>query len=67
MCVPACMYACVHTRAVRNQKAWDPLELELRVVSRQGTGTTLGSSRRALNTLLSLLFSLALRDFKIFF
>lgn len=67
MCVPACLYARVHTRAVRNQKAWDPLELELQMVSRQGTGTTLGSSRRGLNTLLSLLFSLALRDFKIFF
>lgn len=45
-CVCACVYACVHTRAVRHQKrAWNPPELELRVVSRQGTGSTLESSR----------------------
>lgn len=61
MCVPAYVYACVHTRALRHQKrACNPPEL---VMSRQGTGSTLGYSRRALNTLLSLLFSLALRDF----
>lgn len=64
MCVPAYVYACVHTRALRHQKrACNPPELELRVMSRQGTGSTLGYSRRALNILLSLLFSLALRDF----
>lgn len=66
MCVPAsvCMHVCIQGLSDTRKRAWNPPELELRVVSRQGTGSTLGPLEEPKTHCRA--FSSALRDFKIF-